>query len=1502
MWEKSMKLSILLISFNLLLSTACFREAEKQQESKSNTTVDFKITDLSGVSKSISSSKIWSLATSKMYDFRTCIKTKVTNSDLGPGHKFNLVRPDKSIFYVETDKKGCVNWQENIQFNISSDSKYVELKRTLSGSGIYAGDLSIRIGINPWSEFRGESGSEVVNLDENTLPSSHLISGDNSQLALSGLYEKASGQDLLIDDEPSTEIKFIKYQDKAQVVRVTIKVKPFIEPLDMSESPSPYYFKKGLFRVYPQLVANYLGNGGNQRMILMNLLPEDLSVSRNGYLIYQKEVSLNKEVTMGEVQLALKVEAKDSPVAFNDYQGLHSLGRFTEMFGKHSVTQIQGVYSAKLFDYASYITGAKNFKELKKENIAFDLKPVRFKKLSIRFMRVAPGETATRRTIMFRNETQVVDTITGAPVKKQAFRIQKSLTEKVETRTNLAGKAQEVVYTDDDGILKWTDQISHLFYAAEQFYYPEVKLTHINSNYSESLKMAINPWNSGWTFGTDYRGREEDYERMNLLEKKASTFLLDAFRYQTIRFRYEIDEFMTLNVKKAVVMAIDPVTQRYTIEEGRKVSEPLRDGIYLVKVALVKYFIDPFKNGSKLYRDENDIHRVVQTGENTETKKGEYITVIKKLLRVQGGRITTPIEFSMRDLRMMSIRSNIMVQIETIDEQKLLRDNLVDRKLRELVDEYNTYNSVDMTEEEKVAFMDKNEALFIAEKEKLNDAMSQELADLQNHRLKLSNAEAERYKALNDFEDKIKNQQSVHDRRARRLEILNANKADFDEYITSVRSNLDSMEKKFSSHWKQWNKDMGIPSNEIQDWSDNQDGLIIDKFDENNNPDKERIGLGQNKSIYDYLASMQVFMTDYGLPEDLGIDDFKAMRLNNYTQNPAAPFIDLDLYKNNAGLKRRTFIGPCTLIANDNMSEMRPTDTIDEKYCDRIDCSQNLIDFGFQVDNSIFEQSAHHGALKPFAMLHVDNVIKMYEKHERKYYDGMKALSQMGKFLETYNLDYTSLNNNSKVERPKKFKDICLIDKSVEFKADDYEGCFEEATDSIVPLAEFTKRLEKSDSEDLLLEFFKYQFFDGDLKEESLTNTMPTLKAKAAEELGNLTEEVQNELFGGTLFDVIRQVFTNDSDADEYLEKFESGKLKDFDRNALAGMIHSKDLDLSLLEAVKLCGVLTQGIAAELRKNEVIKLRTQTRRYRSRVKNKSNGVYEAKTIAAILREKCLKSIDFNPKTGVAISPAISFDRRYRILETGTYEHKEGKNMNLNVGYDFQVNDGKVLQTTAAFGVDTGLNTSVTGTLGFGAGGNSVGISAGISANATASKDVSKTDLTEISKGSSVGAATFLVVQQATMEIELRKFEKCFTANLSPTIFYDLAGEDLNLSEGKAVADSDITKILSKGLMVCDGEYNSRPEKVIENYYYITQHFTAGDMLDEGNLLNHIWLLPLRGAKDFNNFMRIVNAKQMDKNGEVIEEDERAIYPNVRLKKNYDQILPSFPGMYTVQEE
>ena len=66
------------------------------------------------------------------------------------------------------------------------------------------------------------------------------------------------------------------------------------------------------------------------------------------------------------------------------------------------------------------------------------------------------------------------------------------------------------------------------------------------------------------------------------------------------------------------------------------------------------------------------------------------------------------------------------------------------------------------------------------EREKLYEAMKHELADLQNHREQLADRQAQRYQALYEFEQRIKSEESVKERTARRKEILEMDQEDFD--------------------------------------------------------------------------------------------------------------------------------------------------------------------------------------------------------------------------------------------------------------------------------------------------------------------------------------------------------------------------------------------------------------------------------------------------------------------------------------------------------------------------------------------------------------------------------------------------------------------------------------------------------------------------------------------------------------------------------------------------
>ena len=158
-----------------------------------------------------------------------------------------------------------------------------------------------------------------------------------------------------------------------------------------------------------------------------------------------------------------------------------------------------------------------------------------------------------------------------------------------------------------------------------------------------------------------------------------------------------------------------------------------------------------------------------------------------------------------------------------------------------------------------------------------------------------------------------------------------------------------------------------------------------------------------------------------------------------------------------------------------------------------------------------------------------------------------------------------------------------------------------------------------------------------------------------------------------------------------------------------------------------------------------------------------------------------------------------------------------------------------------------------------------------------------------------------MVQRAEVEIELRKYEKCMVLRFN-TQAYKNDRRSLGLS--KNLYDINIvTEAFKKGHFICDGKITDKsdnPDTVTEEYYYVTQHFTAGDILDNGSLLNHVWLLAIRGRQDFNRFKSIINARPVDHKGEEANINS-ADYPLEVLERAYSKITPSFPGMYSVRE-
>lgn len=266
-------------------------------------------------------------------------------------------------------------------------------------------------------------------------------------------------------------------------------------------------------------------------------------------------------------------------------------------------------------------------------------------------------ETSTERTIRYRVITRVTNPLAqGAPVRDIEFQVEKSDGSKVAVRSN------------PQGDLIFNDTIHHTYFSPERYMLKVVRISH-NSGFSKRLAIIFNPWdNNGFTFARDLRGvNKQTIAQVNLVERPRSELLLTQFQWGTQGFRYEVDNFLNLHIYKQFNLTLNPRVLRYSsLTEGRNKDEPLRAGIYLMKVAVQKDY------------------RVL------DGEPQEYIATVRKLVRVRNGVINEPVEIEFRDFRLLKLRTNLMIELATVNESKMTEEQrktlLVDKPLDSLID------------------------------------------------------------------------------------------------------------------------------------------------------------------------------------------------------------------------------------------------------------------------------------------------------------------------------------------------------------------------------------------------------------------------------------------------------------------------------------------------------------------------------------------------------------------------------------------------------------------------------------------------------------------------------------------------------------------------------------------------------------------------------------------------------------------------------------------------
>lgn len=1313
----------------------------------------------------------WKVPTSVDFTLTACIEDRTTRKD-AMEHQFHVEDPATGNRIPDirpTTVGGCFSWIEPINFSyFVRKSHWGVIERDIIGDGVHTGRQRVRIALNPWAVGGGarDDGDSVRFLRDKPLPPA-LLSPVIGPAAFGSTFDRLDNSglqpDKLFVDDVNIQTIRRGERNKGMFFRMNITMQPKVVFANHAgvEPPGMRALSSGDFLVIAHLVLNNAGPKLDERVILTSMtdekalpgesIPGVIGSGRviDGKLIARVDAWVDARYPQGNLELVLKLIPKGVR-GLDSFEGVYELGSMRNLSSNFSGALNEGCrdkFPEQSCAIAPYLKAATNFEALRDKGYAKANSPYLFERLKLRFVQVQPGETTTQRTVAYTASTCVIDVFTG----ERPIGLPFTIRYKIPTRDENAKRGLSVP-TEEDGCLNWSSIIDHKYYFPEEFIEQVITITK-DTGVSRDLRFYLNPWDDKFTFGFDEREFQKEYwENQKLRRKIPSRFFLDDYGYRTVRFQYNIDSLMSLEVKKTVLMYLSPRVLRYSgIINARKMTEPLRDGIWLMKVGIQKNYLDPASVGVSIdalrdrvdsvqkkeeippnqsvmmvahetpgQRDRFSKNRLRKLGIEAPSK--EFISTNTALVRATDGVVIQPVELSMRDLRLMRIRSNFLVQLETVDERKLQAHNVLHKGFTEEMDQ------------------------LIKDRAKSNALLGKEEIIPENE---------EEEKARHETEDQ-RIRQKVEDRISLVRQLFN-----------EITKSLDAL---------------------------GPDEIRLDNF--NLNPEQQRFV----KPLFEKLNL------------ELQANDFTNITLPSCRDINCNTFLEPE-----SGLVKRTFVGPVIFLSNAYSDSVRATDSLDEARCniaiDTEDPDERLLlqwaDDLFKSTNTryketrkntIYEFSEYFGSLRHLCYKNVDDLIAKEQEDRYIYEQNIPVLSSVYNFSSAFALNFLSLSD----EKPKK---VGMDSTTLQRCNGDLVSCMAETDEHRVPLVQGLQWV----NENLSLVHSRISSFAewAGLYERKIKPTAWS------------AEDIRVALF---------------EHVDPSVRRFAA------------------------------CTLLSENFVQTL---------------------KGNGGRLHKPAEQIRQELigiCLKN-NREP---------IFFDQKLRVFKTGSegdsYVFLGGYQMNINVGQSFSVSRsesyswGWGVEGADFVGPLGGLASAGIGQLGS-------GVVKPLSLKVGGGQSMSGSD------GTSISESTYLVSQIAGFRVRLDEYERCVALTFTSDFYQVMRLKSVISYDPRYYGPM-------RSLFVCEGRRITEPKYVDETYFYFTQHFTEGDMLDQADLYNHPWLLALRGYRDFGSFISLVRAQEVvsfwNFADGVFSPKERPIdWPLAHMKAAYKQIVPSYPGFYTV---
>lgn len=541
-------------------------------------------------------------------------------------------------FIATTDAQGCLYWTEEVKFNVFAEPTYLEFIRTLRPLGLHQGQVQVRFALNPW--VFDKSVPLFVDLSRQNI--SPLVRGESeTQLALTrASAEFGTTSTLWVDDG-----RFFASENSFRSgLNLTYEIKMTPQFITKGVAGGKIFrpVSYGKFEV-KLTVFNSLGGGAEaKKRVLAESEVISTEMSQN-ILTIKAPLHFASVPSRGQNFIVVDLKPLEAPSELRPIKAVFFIGEYDQLkttaFLKVNTELTQEINSSQNSPLSSLL----NSPQVSKGNQESFLKAkVEVAPLEFRFVRVE-NESNINRTMVFNIRACLKNVVDQKPLRGETFKIQRLQTSGDDSGKSISQR------TDNNACLSWDESISFNYYQCQHFIDGHVQISNSELGMNEKLDILVNPWEFWGLMARDKRYVDGSNPNPVNCESKNQNaqLVLEGLSVNTVSIRYAIDHQLNLTLFKKLKMSLSPtVLMHSSLASGRRNNESLRDGIYLLRLALVKN-IHYFSNYNLL-------------------------THIDKLVTVVDGRIVTDVEFQISDLKSIGDRNTLIVELFPIKESQVV--------------------------------------------------------------------------------------------------------------------------------------------------------------------------------------------------------------------------------------------------------------------------------------------------------------------------------------------------------------------------------------------------------------------------------------------------------------------------------------------------------------------------------------------------------------------------------------------------------------------------------------------------------------------------------------------------------------------------------------------------------------------------------------------------------------------------------------------------------------